>query len=88
MGFALPNLLPRVYTHYASTALFAFFGLKLLKEAVKMDAGANLEELEVGKHLFFYPITCLSCYYVPFSLHSINLFVLVLQADILERRSR
>ncbi len=25
-GFALPSLLPRVYTHYASVVLFAVFG--------------------------------------------------------------
>lgn len=46
MGFTLPNLLPRTYTHYASTGLFAFFGVKLLREALRMDGGANLEELE------------------------------------------
>jgi hypothetical protein len=31
MGFALPSLLPRQYTHYAAAGLFVFFGFKLLK---------------------------------------------------------
>lgn len=31
IGYALPQLLPRVYTHYASVFMFAFFGYKLLR---------------------------------------------------------
>lgn len=53
IGFALPSLLPRQYTHYAATALFAFFGVKLLKEAFEMSVageglgpGDELEEAE------------------------------------------
>uniref|UniRef100_A0A7S0V7P2 GDT1 family protein n=1 Tax=Hemiselmis tepida TaxID=464990 RepID=A0A7S0V7P2_9CRYP len=46
-GFALPNLLPRVYTHYASVVLFLVFGVKLLKDAREMgDGGGPSEELE------------------------------------------
>ena len=33
IGYALPQLLPKIYTHYASIVLFAFFGFKLLSEA-------------------------------------------------------
>jgi len=36
IGFALPNLLPKVYTHYAAVLLFIFFGFKLLQEAYEM----------------------------------------------------
>lgn len=32
MGFALPNLIPRAYTHYAACLLFLLFGLRLLKD--------------------------------------------------------
>jgi len=33
IGFSLPALLPREYTHWCATFLFFYFGLKLLKEA-------------------------------------------------------
>ena len=33
MGFALPNLLPKQYTHYAAAMLFLYFGVILLKDA-------------------------------------------------------
>eukprot|EP00811_Abedinium_folium_P003118 NODE_12869_length_1199_cov_1.935634.p1 GENE.NODE_12869_length_1199_cov_1.935634~~NODE_12869_length_1199_cov_1.935634.p1 ORF type:complete len:314 (-),score=117.53 NODE_12869_length_1199_cov_1.935634:209-1150(-) len=36
IGFALPVLLPRQYTHYAAMLLFLYFGLKLLKEGTEM----------------------------------------------------
>merc|ERR1712224_237501 len=32
IGFALPSVLPRQYTHYAATGLFVYFGIKLLLE--------------------------------------------------------
>jgi putative Ca2+/H+ antiporter (TMEM165/GDT1 family) len=38
-GFLLPNLLPRVYTHWASVVLFVYFGVKLLKEGAEMEGG-------------------------------------------------
>jgi putative Ca2+/H+ antiporter (TMEM165/GDT1 family) len=46
MGFALPNLLPRKYTHFASAVLFAYFGLRLLKDAYEMEGGGPSEELQ------------------------------------------
>lgn len=36
IGFALPTVLPRQYTHYAAMILFVYFGLKLLKEGCDM----------------------------------------------------
>uniref|UniRef100_A0A7S4KUE4 GDT1 family protein n=1 Tax=Guillardia theta TaxID=55529 RepID=A0A7S4KUE4_GUITH len=45
-GFALPNLIPRMYTHYASVCLFIFFGAKLLKDAKDMQTSGPSEELE------------------------------------------
>eukprot|EP00286_Rhodomonas_abbreviata_P005923 CAMPEP_0181326106 /NCGR_PEP_ID=MMETSP1101-20121128/21303_1 /TAXON_ID=46948 /ORGANISM="Rhodomonas abbreviata, Strain Caron Lab Isolate" /LENGTH=262 /DNA_ID=CAMNT_0023434501 /DNA_START=211 /DNA_END=996 /DNA_ORIENTATION=- len=45
-GFALPNLMPRVYTHYASVVLFVIFGVKLLKDAKEMASEGPSEELE------------------------------------------
>jgi len=45
-GFALPNLIPRVYTHYASVVLFVIFGVKLLKDAREMASEGPSEELE------------------------------------------
>jgi putative Ca2+/H+ antiporter (TMEM165/GDT1 family) len=38
--------IPRVYTFYISTALFIFFGLKMLKEGYYMDPDEGQEELE------------------------------------------
>jgi|MDTB01.3.fsa_nt_gb putative Ca2+/H+ antiporter (TMEM165/GDT1 family) len=53
MGLALPNILPREYTHFASGILFLYFGLRLLKEAFEMGDGPSEElqeaEEEVGK---------------------------------------
>lgn len=53
IGYALPAMLPKTYTHYAATGLFAFFGVKLLKEAFEMSAAGEgsgpsdeLEEVE------------------------------------------
>jgi len=38
VGFVLPTILPRQYTHYAATILFVYFGVKLLKEGLEMLA--------------------------------------------------
>ena len=52
IGFALPSLMPRKYTHWASTALFVYFGFKLLSDAYAMGGDApsaakeELEEVE------------------------------------------
>ncbi len=42
----IATFIPRIYTVYISTALFVFFGLKLLKEGYYMDPAEGLEELE------------------------------------------
>jgi len=36
IGFALPSVLPRQYTHYAATGLFVYFGVKLLLEGKEL----------------------------------------------------
>lgn len=48
IGYALPALLPRVYTHIAGIVLFAYFGIKLLWDARNMSGSQNgeLEEAE------------------------------------------
>jgi Ca2+/H+ antiporter, TMEM165/GDT1 family len=52
IGYALPLLLPKTYTHYASIIMFTFFGLKLLQEARELYAqkehkkNEELEEVE------------------------------------------
>lgn len=51
MGFALPSILPRSYTHVASALLFLYFGLKLLKDAYEMDDGPSDELQEVEEEL-------------------------------------
>ncbi|KAK2714902.1 putative divalent cation/proton antiporter TMEM165 [Artemia franciscana] len=40
------TVIPRVYTFYISTALFAFFGLKMLKDGINMSGDEGMEELE------------------------------------------
>lgn len=42
----LANVIPRAYTFYISTALFAIFGLKMLKEGIYMSPTGAQEELE------------------------------------------
>lgn len=46
MGYALPALIPKTYTHFASAALFAYFGIKLLKDAYEMEGSGPSEELQ------------------------------------------
>lgn len=45
LGYAT-TVIPRKYTLYISTALFIFFGLKMLKEGYDMDPNEGQEELE------------------------------------------
>ncbi|XP_077983734.1 putative divalent cation/proton antiporter TMEM165 [Glandiceps talaboti] len=45
LGWAT-TIIPRKYTYYASTALFAIFGLKMLKEGWYMSPDESQEELE------------------------------------------
>ncbi|CAH3947244.1 unnamed protein product [Pieris brassicae] len=40
------TVVPRVYTHYISAALFAIFGLKMLRDGWKMDPNEGQEELD------------------------------------------
>ena len=45
LGYAT-TVIPRKYTFYISTFLFAVFGLKMLKEGYEMDPSESEEELE------------------------------------------
>ena len=49
IGVALPNLMPKQYTHYAAAALFAYFGVKLLSEVQGMPADAGGEHSELAE---------------------------------------
>lgn len=51
MGYALPSLLPRVYTHYVSAALFVYFGIKLLWDAYNMGPEDSNELSEVEEEM-------------------------------------
>mmetsp|Transcript_7781 Transcript_7781/g.7967 ORF Transcript_7781/g.7967 Transcript_7781/m.7967 type:complete len:237 (+) Transcript_7781:142-852(+) len=51
MGYALPALLPRKYTHIASTLMFVYFGFRLLKDAYQMGDGPSDELQEVEEEL-------------------------------------
>lgn len=42
----IATVIPRVYIHYVSAALFAIFGLKMLRDGWKMDPNEGQEELE------------------------------------------
>ena len=45
LGYTLPSLLPRKYTHYASALLFLYFGIRLLRDARTMNATGPSDEL-------------------------------------------
>jgi len=51
MGIALPMLLPKEYTHYASALLFVYFGVKMLIEARDAETGPSEELQEVEEEL-------------------------------------
>jgi putative Ca2+/H+ antiporter (TMEM165/GDT1 family) len=42
----LATVIPRAYTYYISTALFAIFGVKMLKEGYYMSPNEAQEEFE------------------------------------------
>ncbi|XP_028032911.1 transmembrane protein 165 isoform X2 [Bombyx mandarina] len=42
----IATVIPRVYTYYVSAALFAIFGIKMLRDGWKMDPNEGQEELE------------------------------------------
>ncbi|XP_077389989.1 putative divalent cation/proton antiporter TMEM165 [Festucalex cinctus] len=44
-GFAT-TIIPRIYTYYVSTGLFAIFGVRMLREGLKMSPDEGQEELE------------------------------------------
>nr|XP_055150630.1 transmembrane protein 165 isoform X1 [Symphalangus syndactylus] len=44
-GYAT-TVIPRVYTYYVSTVLFAIFGIRMLREGLKMSPDEGQEELE------------------------------------------
>mmetsp|Transcript_7480 Transcript_7480/g.11189 ORF Transcript_7480/g.11189 Transcript_7480/m.11189 type:complete len:374 (+) Transcript_7480:118-1239(+) len=51
LGYALPSILPRTYTHYASAFLFFYFGIRLLRDARSMHEGPSDELVEVEDEL-------------------------------------
>lgn len=42
----MATVVPRAYTYYVSAALFAIFGIKMLRDGWKMDPSEGQEELE------------------------------------------
>ncbi|XP_034036395.1 transmembrane protein 165 [Thalassophryne amazonica] len=44
-GYAT-TIIPRIYTYYVSTALFAIFGVRMLREGLKMSPDEGQDELE------------------------------------------
>eukprot|EP01023_Acetabularia_acetabulum_P008276 TRINITY_DN1358_c0_g1_i10.p2 TRINITY_DN1358_c0_g1~~TRINITY_DN1358_c0_g1_i10.p2 ORF type:complete len:248 (-),score=28.75 TRINITY_DN1358_c0_g1_i10:504-1247(-) len=49
LGWAAPALIPKVYTHWAATALFFFFGLKMLYDVYQgetEDSAAEMAQVE------------------------------------------
>lgn len=51
IGYTLPALLPRSYTHWAAVALFAWFGIKLLLESRTASTGVSDELGEAEEEL-------------------------------------
>lgn len=43
------TFIPKIYTHYAVTALFIIFGAKMLKEGLEMSDDEGAEELEEAR---------------------------------------
>ncbi|CAM9338023.1 unnamed protein product [Ectocarpus sp. 6 AP-2014] len=51
LGYALPAILPKTYTHYASALLFLYFGFRMLKEGMESHGGPSEELTEVEEEL-------------------------------------
>jgi Ca2+/H+ antiporter, TMEM165/GDT1 family len=51
MGYALPALIPKLYTHYLSVLMFLYFGVRLLLDAREMGHGPSEELEEVEQEL-------------------------------------
>jgi putative Ca2+/H+ antiporter (TMEM165/GDT1 family) len=51
IGFLVPTFMSKVVAHYAFVALFLFFGVRLLYDASKMEAGGSDELQEVEMEL-------------------------------------
>jgi len=45
VGYALPNLLSPIYTHYASVVLFLFFGSRMIFDGIRMVPHEGSDEL-------------------------------------------
>lgn len=45
-GGYVTTLIPRFYTYYISTALFAIFGLKMVYDGIQMGEDEGAEEME------------------------------------------
>ena len=46
VGHIAPVIVPRSYTQYAAAALFAFFGVRMLRDGAALDHSGASEELE------------------------------------------
>jgi putative Ca2+/H+ antiporter (TMEM165/GDT1 family) len=51
LGWAAPNLISKTYTHYAATALFFVFGVRMLYDAYINAHAGESELIEVEKEL-------------------------------------
>lgn len=51
IGFLVPTFMSKVVAHYAFVALFLFFGVRLIYDASKMEAGGSDELQEVEMEL-------------------------------------
>jgi len=62
MGYALPNLIPKEYTHFASALLFLYFGCRLLKDASEIEGSGVSDELqEVRRGCAVVQLVLVSC---------------------------
>lgn len=45
-GWVLPLLIPAIWTHYLSIALFLYFGVQMIREGLDSDGESELEEVQ------------------------------------------